>query len=250
MTCKRFPRRSFVLFGACALVIGVAVAAALPFNFTHFGNFQHMSHTGDTKGQVKLAAVPQAPGTWGVGAIAGLKGEILVHDGKVLVSRGADPEGRTAPAAHGEEAALFASATVKSWIEVLIPREMDQAAVEAFVVEQAKVRGIDIEQPFAFLIDGDFPRLRWHVVTGDRPAGQGGGHDGGRAHLISGMRQFHAPGSSGRLVGIYSGKALAGVVSHEGERFHLHYAGDRTRVSGHVDAYAVAAGALLKLPVE
>lgn len=63
------------------------------------------------------------------------------------------------------------------------------------------------------------------------------------------MKVFHDPGAKGQLVGIYSGAALEGVVSHPGERFHLHYADDPATVSGHVDAYAVAAGAALLLPV-
>lgn len=251
MTKARAWRR--LGLGIAALVAGTAVAAALPFGFTYFGNFRHMVHTGETQGQVQLAALPQAAGTWGVGALAGLKGEILVHDGRVLVTPGSDPEGRTAPAAAGDEAVLFASATVSSWHDIPVPRDLDQAGLEAFVVEQAQARGIDVEQPFAFLVDGRFPRLRWHVVTGDKPSGSGGGHGGGhgggRANLVSGMREFHAPGATGRLVGIYSGKALAGVVAHEGERFHLHYADRLASVSGHVDAYAVAAGAVLKLPV-
>ena len=63
------------------------------------------------------------------------------------------------------------------------------------------------------------------------------------------MKVFHDPGAKGQLVGIYSGAALEGVVSHPGERLHLHYADDPATISGHVDAYAVAAGAVLLLPV-
>jgi alpha-acetolactate decarboxylase len=62
------------------------------------------------------------------------------------------------------------------------------------------------------------------------------------------MKVFHAPGASGQLVGVYSGPALEGVVSHPGERFHLHYIDAAARVSGHVDAHAVAAGSVLRLP--
>ena len=48
---------------------------------------------------------------------------------------------------------------------------------------------------------------------------------------------------------VYSGAALEGVVSHPGERFHAHYVDDKSSVSGHVDAYAVAQGAVLMLPL-
>jgi alpha-acetolactate decarboxylase len=51
------------------------------------------------------------------------------------------------------------------------------------------------------------------------------------------------------LVGLYSGEALEGVVSHPGERFHVHFVDPSLGFSGHVDGYAVARGATLKLPV-
>jgi len=50
-------------------------------------------------------------------------------------------------------------------------------------------------------------------------------------------------------VAVYSGVQLEGVVSHPGERFHLHYADAGLSRSGHVDRYGVGAGAMLRLPV-
>jgi hypothetical protein len=77
-----------------ALLLGsLAWASNLPFDFQHHGNFQRMMHTGNTPGQVTLAALPQHVGTWGVGATDGLKGEIVQIDGKLL-SPGTGPSGR------------------------------------------------------------------------------------------------------------------------------------------------------------
>jgi alpha-acetolactate decarboxylase len=77
------------LLVAC-LMAGTALASGLLFDFSAFGSFKRMSHTGDTSGQVRLSDLPQTAGTWGVGALAGLTGEILLHDGRLLVSRGED----------------------------------------------------------------------------------------------------------------------------------------------------------------
>ena len=63
------------------------------------------------------------------------------------------------------------------------------------------------------------------------------------------MRLFRQPGARGQLIGVYSGAALEGVVSHPGERYHLHFADPGATVSGHVDRYSVAAGSVLKLPL-
>ncbi|HEX5687106.1 MAG TPA: acetolactate decarboxylase [Ideonella sp.] len=204
-----------------------------------------MSHTGDTGGQVKLADLPQATGGWGVGALAGLKGEVLLRDGRLLVSRGDDPQGRVAAPLAGDEAVLFAAARVRQWAEVTLPAGMTRPQFEAFVLAQAKALGLDVGEPFPFLVQGHYPQLVWHVVTG-QPAKPGiGGHAGAAS-----KRVFEQPGADGQLVGMYSGEQLEGVVSHPGERFHVHYADDAASVSGHVDAYAVARGGVLKLPLQ
>lgn len=191
------PKRSARWLAATLLLSGVAWGTDLPFGFVHHGNFKRMSHSGDTAGKVALAALPQQPGAWGVGATADLKGEIIQVDGRFLVSPGSDPQG---------------------------------------------------------------PHVSWHVVTGEKGPdawqGQHGGHapatdhGGDHANQRSGMRRFHQPGTNGQLVGVYSGAALEGVVSHPGERFHVHFADPLLTVSGHVDRYSVAAGAVLKLPVK
>ena len=45
-----------------------------------------------------------------------------------------------------------------------------------------------------------------------------------------------------------AGSKLEGVVSHPGERFHVHYIDDAKTVSGHVDQYNVRGGASPWLP--
>ncbi|MCZ7561918.1 MAG: acetolactate decarboxylase [Burkholderiaceae bacterium] len=237
----------------CLLLAGATWASGLPFSFVHHGNFQRMMHTGDTAGQVALSALPQQPGTWGLGAAAGLEGEIVQVDGRLLVSPGSDATGRVRAPRVDEQAVLFAGARVQEWRDIAVPRNMDAAAFEAFVQEQAKGLGLPADQPFVFRVEGRFPHLLWHVVTGEQGPGAGhgshGSHGGGHANQRSDMRLFHQPGVSGQFIGVYSGAALEGAVSHPGERFHLHFADPDATVSGHVDRYSVAAGAVLKLPV-
>jgi len=248
-------RTSPFRFGAIAalLLAGVAWAASANFAFVHHGHFQRMMHSGNTSGQVALVALPQHAGTWGVGATAGLKGEIVQIDGKLLVSPGSDELGRVRSPQDGEQAVLFASGRVQTWQDVAVPRDMDAAAFEGFVQEQAKALGMALDQPFVFRVEGRFPHLLWHVVTGaPGPAGghgAHGGHGGGHANKRSDMRLFRQPGASGQLIGVYSGAALEGTVSHPGERFHVHFADMNATLSGHVDRYSVAAGAVLKLPL-
>ena len=240
-----FARRLAVL----ALTLAVTIATASPerFDFTAYGNFKRMKHTGDTSGQVKLADLPAGPGVWGMGALAGLKGEILMFDGRLLVSPGSRVDGSIAAPAPGDEATIFVTARVQEWEVIALPEDMTQQQFEAFVIKQATARGIQKDSPFPFIVEGRYPTLTWHVLSGKRDSKEVGDHAVGHAGTSDGMRLFQQPGAEGKLVGVYTGSSFEGIASHPGDRFHVHYADANLTVSGHLDSYAIKAGAVLKL---
>ena len=229
---------------ALVLTIHSIGAAAEPFELQVYGDYKRMSETGDTGGKVRLASVAEKPNTYGVGALAGLRGEVLVWDGKVLVSPGHDKDGRVAPATSSDEATLLTMATVAEWTEVDIPSDLKQAEFQGFVLQEARRRGLVDSVPYPFLVKGAFPRVTWHVVTGTMPGH--GGH-GGAANAQS--RNFEQKAAEGVIVGFYSGDRLEGVISHTGERFHVHFASTDLSVSGHVEDYEVGKGSKLLLPL-
>lgn len=244
-----------LILASIALI--ATLAGAQPMGFKHYGHFMHMMHTGETAGQVQLSKLDTASGVWGVGALADLKGEIIQVDGKLLISLGSDAQGKVNPPKSNDSAVLWASAKVNQWVSAKVPSDMSQAQFEAFAKEQAKAQKLDLEQPFVFRVSGDYAHLIWHVVTGEKSAAGGhgahghgaqGGHGGGHANQQSGMKVFRNPQANGQLVGVYSGAKLEGIVSHQGERFHVHYIDNDMTVSGHVDQYTVRAGATLWLP--
>jgi len=254
-------RHIFSILIATITLAASAAIAQVP-DFKHYGNFKHMMQSGETKGQVLLSELPVSAGVWGVGALAGLKGEIIQIDGKLLVSLGTDPKGSVQPPKANDSAVLWASAKVTDWDSVKVPTDMTQAQFEAFVTQQAPSRQLDLTQPFIFRVTGHYAHLIWHVVTGERPSGDAshkgaqsasaknaghGGH-GGHANDQAGMKLFRSPLSPGQLVGVYSGDKLEGLISHPGEKFHLHYIDNDLKVSGHVDQYTVKAGSVLLLP--
>lgn len=240
-----------------AIAMAATLAWAQPMGFRHYGHFMHMMHTGETAGQVQLSKLDTASGVWGVGALADLKGEIIQVDGKLLVSLGSDAQGKVHPPKSNDSAVLWASAKVNQWVSAKVLSDMSQAQFEAFTKEQAKAQKLDLEQPFVFRVSGEYAHLIWHVVTGEKSASGGhgahghgaqGGHGGGHVNQQSGMKVFRNPQANGQLIGVYSGAKLEGIVSHPGERFHVHYIDNDMTVSGHVDQYTVRAGATLWLP--
>ncbi len=242
--------RSSRIVRLAAVAVGVLASLALaqaarPVQIEAFGNFKRLAHTGDASAQLALSAVPATAGTYAVGALADLRGEIIVWDGRLLVTRGHSSEGRTEAPAANDAATLLALARATAWEDVPVPADLTQPEFEAFVVREASRRGLDAATPFPFLVHGHFPALVWHVLTGAPGAGHGKVH--GQGHAAN--RVFEERDAAGMFVGFYSGDALEGVISHPGERFHLHYTTRDFGRSGHVDRYVVARGAVLSLPL-
>ena len=53
---------------------------------------------------------------------------------------------------------------------------------------------------------------------------------------------------SGKIIGFYSA-ANQGVYTHPGESWHLHLVIEKEGKAGHIDAFSVRKGTVLKLPV-
>jgi hypothetical protein len=233
------------LFTVALLLAGGLAAASVPLGQVQWwGHFQRLMHKGDAGAKVQLAELPAGPGVYALGALAELRGEVMIWNGRVLVSRGERDDGGTERARGGDAATLLALATVPSWQTVPVPRDMDQPAFERWLLEKANEIGVDAERPFAFGVRGPVLDLKWHVINGKAAGGAHGAHRMG--HAVS--RGFEAARAEGVLLGFYSGAALEGVITHPGEKFHVHWATRDFARSGHVDGYGVAAGAELLLP--
>jgi hypothetical protein len=219
-------------------------SALPPGQVQAWGHFQRLMHRGDAGAKVQLADLPAGPGVYALGALAELRGEVLIWNGRVLVSRGEHDDGRAEHPRSGDAAALLALAQVPSWQTVQVPRDMNSAAFERFVLDKAGEAGIAVDRPFAFAVRGPLLDLKWHVLIGKAGSGSAGTHNMGHAE----NRDFESARSDGVLLGFFSGTALEGVITHPGEKFHLHWASRDLARAGHVDAYRVAAGSELMLP--
>lgn len=228
-----------------ALFVATLPGFAIAQELTTHGNFRHMIHTGETEGAIGLDTLT-APSAWGVGATSGLRGEVVIRNGTVLVSRGEDPDARVTQPSVGEEAVILAYGTAADWQSVEIPHVMAPDRLTHFIELQAQSLGLDPEGGFPIRIQGNFPQLVWHVVTGEAPAH--GVQSGGHANSRSGLNLYDEAGTTGEIIGVYTGAALEGIASHPGEKLHLHFVSADSARSGHVDKIMIPAGATLLLP--
>lgn len=231
-----------ILLTCLTFLTHIAIAQpASPFSVSTYGNFSQMMKVGQAPGRVLLQPMAAQKHLYGLGALQSLQGEITIIDSKILVSHGNADDGHTAEVTAKDSATLLAIATVNNWVPLSIPHAMSSTEFEQFLIQSAKQSGVSLQHAFPFMVKGEIKNLHWHVVSGLQPPA-----NGTKAHAEKHM--FTAANVDGTLLGFYTGKQLAGIISHEGELFHIHFIDKDATHAGHVDSYAIGAHAILFLP--
>jgi alpha-acetolactate decarboxylase len=231
---------SLLFLGACA---AASHEGAWNGSIESWGTLRETLRDGHVEGRVAVADVAR-PGMYGVGALAGLRGEITILDGTVWVSEGtADGTVTTRATPSTAVATVLFAAQVGEWRDVAVDDDVDPSELDAFVAAQARAAGLDTAQPFPFLVEGGLRHLGMHVIAGECPI---------RARMVgkeeSTAYERHFDRVDGRLVGIYAPDS-SGVLCHMGSKTHVHALIEQDGgVTGHAESVGLARGSVLKLP--
>jgi len=143
-----------------------------PYSIEAFGTFRSLILAGDFSAKVELERVLATHPTTGVGAVSDARGEITIHDGKLIVSYGRNGPH---PTAETEHAALLAVATATSWQSITVEQDVAPDDVDAFLAHLAETHGLHPEEPFPFQIRGTFGPYAMHINSAptDGPHGMG-----------------------------------------------------------------------------
>jgi acetolactate decarboxylase len=218
-------------------------SAQYPFGFKAYGVFRKMITERNYLPVVKLKDAVVGHATDAVGAVSGLRGEISVIEGRLIVSYGADCA-TACPSAMTETATLLATAAVRNWRPIRIEKDLDAKATETFIREQAKAVGLDENKPFPFRINGAITNFVMHVNAAPNPRFKG--HGSFDEMAITGLAK--GPRLAGSVVGFYAPPPLQGVITHMGDFFHSHYVDEQKTTTAHLDSFGIAAGSTLMLP--
>jgi alpha-acetolactate decarboxylase len=203
------------------------------------------------QGRVQFKQLVERPHFYGVAALARLEGEATILDGKVTVTR-VDDKGRLET---DESTPLDGSATlligayVPSWTEHKIGASVEPDELDQFLADAAAKSGVAAAKPFVFVLEGEFAKLRLHVINGACP-------------LHARLRKIELPKEQqpvelelekvrGTLLGVFA-KDAVGDITHPATSTHMHlvFRDGQTgqTVTGHVEQIAVLKGAILRLP--
>jgi len=218
-------------------------SAQYPFDIKTYGVFSRMITQRNYLPIVALKDAVDGHVTDALGAVSGLRGEISVIEGRLIVSYGTDCAS-ACPSAETETATLLATGAVRNWRSIPIDKDLDAKATETFIREQAKAVGLDENNPFPFRINGAITNFVMHVNAAPNPRFKG--HGSFDEMAVTGLAK--GPRISGSVVGFYAPPSMQGIITHMGEFFHSHYVDEQKTTTAHLDSFGVAAGSTLMLP--
>lgn len=209
------------------------------------GALRAMFHEGQTGSTVALDALLPNADLYAVGALADLSGEITVIGGKAYLSypEGAENARTETTFRTSAGATLLVAARVPAWQSVSIENSIRFEELDDAIANLAASAGMDLDQRFPFLLEGDFEDLQWHVIDGNRLAAGGTSH---QDHLAA-STQARLDQASATLVGFYSA-GDQGVFTHMGSKTHIHCVLEEPLTTGHVDHVTIPVGTTIKFP--
>ena len=207
------------------------------FELGWHGALRSIMHEGDLSGQVAVDSLLASPHVYALGAMEGLKGELLIWDGSPVIAQVKDSSLQLSPAAGGK-AALAVYASIPRWGKVIpIPYNVrTYEALENFIQNAARKEKLDVEKPFPFLIEATVDKLDYHII--DWPEGDTvHTHE---KHIQAGIRGALSAAPV-KILGFYSAHHH-GIFTHHSTNMHLHFMGAEAPIAGHVDSLIIKRG--------
>lgn len=242
-----------------AMSVLVAACATAAFQGTkeglvEFGGSQKtIFASGKAERVVPVGAMAAGTDSFGVGAVAGLDGEITVLNGKPYVTK-VRGDGYTLDHDHDHAATFAVWARVPRWRDEPVPATVKgYLDLQNFVKARAVAAGIDVSKPFPFQLTGTPAEVKWHInldLTEGKPI---------NTELFAKSKaNYVAKNQAMDIIGFYSEKhpgvfisAYAPAIKKESglmNAIHIHMVSKDGKSAGHIDNLTLAPGMTLRLP--
>ncbi|HRH88457.1 MAG TPA: acetolactate decarboxylase [Rubrivivax sp.] len=221
----------------------------------YHGSQKTIFDTGKAEKVVPVGAMSGAGDLHGVGAVAGLDGEITVLRGKPFVTKVRGPgDAYTMDNGTGHHATFAVWARVSAWTEQPVPAEIKSYLdLQSFVKARAAAAGIDASKPFPFQLAGAPAEVKWHInvdLTGGKPIDT--------ALFVKSKANYVARNEPMEIVGFFSEQHggvftsayVPAIPANSGIRnaLHIHMVTRDGKAAGHIDNLTLAPGMVLRLP--
>ena len=211
-------------------------------NVEYKGALKNLMHKGDLSSKANLQDFENTKHLFALGALENLKGEILVFDGKPFISSAIN-DSVVISNSFKYNAALLVYTSIADWVELDIPASItNYKELEAYLPTVAKANGINVTEPFPFLIKGNAAAFDWHVINWP----EGDTEHSHQKHITSGPNGTET-NQQVELLGFYSDSHHA-IFTHHATNMHLHVKTADNLLAGHLDDLTLGLEMKLYLP--
>lgn len=155
------------LSGFFFLLFLVACSSREPENrpvVKYAGALRNFTEKNDTSSAIYLDTINPHRRLYGLGALRGYTGEIMVIDGRPYVSKLNSKGLNRIRLSFDLKAPYFVYAHVRAWDPANLPdQEITSSDLETMLPELAKKAGLDPGKPFPFMLRGSFEKLAYHI---------------------------------------------------------------------------------------
>jgi acetolactate decarboxylase len=213
---------------------------------TH-GSLQMLMDHGRTDPVAALAPVKQNKTRIALGMLSALRGEFAIFEGEAWVAYPNDDGTFRSNelGANDETAAFMVSATVPEWQSLALREDARFDDLDDAIEKLGESAGLDVEQPFPFLIEGALVNLAFSVVNGRPFAGE---TRLSRDALMAAAAKAKYPSTQGTIVGFFSKRSRPEFLE-PGSSLHLHVVLRADNQMGHVDRVDLPSGTSFRVPV-
>lgn len=244
----------YAVAGACALAAcaTVTVPAVKDGLVEYYGSQKTIFDIGKAEAKVPLAAMSGDEGSFGVGAVAGLDGEITVFDGKPYVTK-VRGDGYTLDNSQ-DHAAVFAVWTKNTqWRDEVVPGNVSTYLdLQRHVKARAAAAGIDVSKSFPFLLSGAPVEIKWHInvdLTEGKPIDSKLFAKSKANYVMKNQPVdivgFHSEKHPGVFISAYAPAIKEKDVKNT---IHFHMVSKDGKSAGHIDDIVLGSGMTLRLP--
>jgi hypothetical protein len=196
---------------------------------------------GDISGHIALTSISDLRNLYAIGPAERLRGEISIFDSLPSISRITDGA-LYINTDFKVNACFLVYAQVSTWRRITIPSAIrDEATLETYILKFASGLGIDVAQPFPFLINATAERATFHVL--DKRDGLTHTPE---LHEKAKVR-FVLQGEPVEVIGFYSNRHR-GIFTPGDANVHMHIKSADRRMSGHLEKIQLERGASLAVP--
>jgi acetolactate decarboxylase len=226
-------------FIVISLVLFSAIVVKVP-EVKVSGAMKNVMMKGDLSAHADIDTMSKV-NLYGLGPVAGLKGEIMVFDGKVY-STAKDGNKLLSQQDKVSQAAFLVYSNVEKWKAFSNNTTINSyAELEKLVETTAISNGYDMEVPFAFKVEAVPQKISYHVIDWKE----------GAAHTMGNHKQFAYTGefiNTGiTILGFYSTHHQS-IYTHHTTFMHVHFFDDKTKTVGHLDELSVKGPVIIYLP--